>query len=110
MSGGTAYRPVDFRKPRSEAAVPRPLAQWQDRMCTLAGEAWNKHMPSPVKWSRTRHETLAFAQVLEKLPDPGVGFVVNIGETQFPTIWAFAPSHALSLSADLLGNLEPRLA
>lgn len=107
MNAATAYRPVDFRKPRSEAAVPRPLAQWQDRMCTLAGEAWNKHLPSPVKWSRTRHEITAFAQAVEKLPDPGIGFVMSIGEEQFPTLWAFAPQHALLLAADLLGNLEP---
>jgi flagellar motor switch protein FliM len=108
MSGATAYRPVDFRKPRSEAAaVPRPLAQWQDRMCALAGEAWNKHLPSPVKWTRGRHEILAFAEVLEKLPDPGVGFVVTIGDVGFPTLWSFAMPHALSLSADLLGNMTP---
>lgn len=108
MSGATAYQPVDFRKPRSEAAtVPRPLAQWQDRMCTLAGEAWNKHLPSPVKWSRTRTDMMSFGEALERLPDPGVGFVVTIGETPFPTIWAFAPQHALSLAADLIGNLEP---
>jgi flagellar motor switch protein FliM len=109
MSGATAtYRAVDFRKRRSEAvAVPRPLAQWQDRLCTLAGEAWNKHLPSPVKWSRSRHELLPFAEVLEKLPDPGVGFVVTIGEMSFPTLWSFATPQALALAADLLGNLEP---
>ncbi|MBL8848983.1 MAG: FliM/FliN family flagellar motor switch protein [Planctomycetaceae bacterium] len=106
MSGGTAYRPVDFRKPRSEAALPRPLAQWQDRMCALAAEAWNKHLPSPVRWSRARHEITAYSQAVEKLPDPGVGFVMTIGDDPFPTIWAFAPQNALSLSADLLGNLE----
>lgn len=108
MSSATAYRPVDFRKPRNEAAaVPRPLAQWQDRMCALAGEAWNKHLPSPVTWSRGRHEILTFAEVLEKLPDPGVGFVVTVGEMSFPTLWTFAMPQALSLTADLLGNLEP---
>lgn len=108
MSGATAYRPIDFRKPRSESAsVPRPLAQWQDRMCVLAGEAWNKHLPSPVKWSRTRTDVMPFSEAQERLPDPGIGFVVTIGEIQFPTIWAFAPLHALSLAADLIGNLEP---
>lgn len=109
MSGAPAYRPVDFRKLRRDAvtAVPRPLAQWQDRMGVLAGEAWNRHLPSPVKWTRNRHEIATFAAVLEKLPDPGVGFVVSIGELQFPTFWAFSPKVALTLAAELIGNLEP---
>jgi len=67
----------------------------------------NRHLPSPVKWSRNRHETATFAGVLEKLPDPGMGFVVSVGESQFPTFWAFAPRVALSLAAELLGNMEP---
>jgi flagellar motor switch protein FliM len=109
MSGLLDYRPVDFRRLRREAAaaVPRPLAQWQDRMCALAGEAWNRHLPSPVKWTRNRHEIATFAAVLEKLPDPGIGYVVSIGEQQFPTFWAFSPKVALCLAAELLGNLEP---
>lgn len=108
MSGTTAYRPVDFRKPRGEAApVPRPLAQWQDRLCVLAGEAWNKHLPSPVKWSRVRHDVQSFGEVVEQLPDPGVGYVLTIGAEAFPTLWAIAPAFALSLVADLIGNLEP---
>lgn len=109
MSGAPAYQPVDFRKLRRDAvaAVPRPLAQWQDRLCTLAGEAWNRHLPTPVKWSRNRHEIATFAAVLDKLPDPGIGFVVTIGEEQFPTFWAFSPKVALTLAAELIGNLEP---
>jgi flagellar motor switch protein FliM len=109
MSTAPAYRPVDFRKLRRDAAaaVPRPLAQWQDRMCILAGEAWNRHLPSPVKWTRNRHELATFGAVLEKLPDPGIGFVVSVGEAQFPTLWTFSPRVALSLAAELIGNMEP---
>lgn len=109
MSEAPVYKPVDFRRLRRDAvtAAPRPLAQWQDRMCTLAAEAWNRHLPSPIKWTRSRHEFATFAAALEKLPDPGIGFVVAIGEAQFPTLWTFAPKVALSLAAELIGNLEP---
>lgn len=110
MSGGSGYRPFDFRKPRQGApAVPRPLAQWQERICALAGEAWNKHLASPVKWACQQNESMRFADAVSRIPDPGIGASVAVSESQFGTYWTMAQSHVLSLIADMLGNVADKL-
>lgn len=104
MTAARDVHPVDFRKPRhSMPSVPRPVAQWHDRIGTLAGECWGKYLGSPIGWSAAPCEVCAFSEAVAELPDPGFGFTLALGEPAATTLWVFEQSHILALVADMLG-------
>lgn len=107
MTGTRDVRPVDFRKPRHAVpSVPRPVAQWHDRIGTLAGECWGKYLANAVTWSAAPCEVCSFAEVIAELPDPGFGMTLALGEPAATTLWVFEQSHLLALVADMLGMTE----
>lgn len=100
-------RPVDFRKPRhAMPSVPRPVAQWHERVGTLAGECWSKYLANTVTWSAAPSEVCSFSEAVSELPDPGFGMALTLGEPAATTLWVFEQSHILGLVADMLGMSE----
>jgi flagellar motor switch protein FliM len=104
MSRAGSIQPFDFRKRRHSApSVPRPVAQWHERIGTLAGEAWGKYLANNPAWTPGRSAVCSFAEAVSELPDPGLGIALTLGDPAVNTFWVFEQAHILSLVADLLG-------
>jgi flagellar motor switch protein FliM len=107
MSGDREIRPFDFRKSRQVAAAPPgPLAEWHQRVCELANEAWSKHVDRPIRWELRSSEPVSFAGALQIIPDPGLGALLAVGDPPMTTLWTFSQSQALFLISEMLGNRE----
>jgi flagellar motor switch protein FliM len=104
MSRASGVQSIDFRKRRHSApSVPRPVAQWHERMGTLAAEAWGKYLANNPAWSAGPSAVCSFAEAVTELPDPGLGFSLTLGDPAVDTFWVFKQTHILTLVADLLG-------
>lgn len=104
MMRANTVQAFDFRKRRHSApAVPRPIAQWHERIGTLAGESWGKYLTKNPVWSAGRCDVCSFAEAIAELPDPALGISLALGNPAVTTLLVLEQSHILGLVADLLG-------
>lgn len=105
MSQAAAPRPMDFRRPRRGAPpMPRAVGQWHERIGVLAAEAWSRYLQDRAAWAAAPAEVCTFAEAVNDLPDPGVGFSLQLAEPAMSTLWVFSQSHILGLVSDMLGT------
>lgn len=104
MSRAGSVQAFDFRKRRHSApSVPRPVAQWHERIGTLAAESWGKYLAGNPLWTAGPSAVCSFAEAVAELPDPGLAFSLSLGDPAANTFWVFEQTHVLALVADLLG-------
>jgi flagellar motor switch protein FliM len=101
-------RRFDFQDARRLAPpTARRLERWQAETCQLLTEAWSGISAQPLRATASAILPLRTEAAAERLPEPGLGIVLQLGQEKLPSLLAFDSQLLMAMLADLLGADAP---